>query len=119
MTTTRIGPAGSQTLDSPTAADLKAEGRLVVDFPGRKLAVYANASGQVVLRSWVDGEEHVEVIEPSEADPLCAALGHAAFEAFEVEQALMAEYRRWCRAEANSAGGRVVSIEQARSWRKP
>jgi len=92
----------------PGVADARAEGLLIIDFPGRKLAIYANPCGQIVLRSWEDGEEHATILEPSDAAPVCAAITAAASEAAATERSLMGDYKR------HAAQGSVVHLSDFR-----
>jgi hypothetical protein len=88
---------------------LKANGRLVVDFPARKLAIFPNEDGQIVVRSWMgDDEEGVAILEPSEIEPLVDALRMSGHEAFAIEQRMSADYLR------HASDGKVVSIAYRR-----
>jgi hypothetical protein len=72
---------------------MKADGRVVMDFPGRKLAVYPNTSGHVVLLSEMDGEGAYFEVLPEEVVALIAALQRAGAEALETGRELNAEYQ--------------------------
>ena len=72
---------------------MRADGRVVVEFPGRKLAVYPNTSGQVVLLSEIDGEGAYFEVQPEEVVALIAALQRAGSEALVTGRQLNAEYQ--------------------------
>lgn len=72
---------------------MRADGRVVMEFPGRKLAVYPNTSGQVVLLGEIDGESAHFEVQPEEIASLIAALQRAGSEALVTERQLNAEHQ--------------------------
>lgn len=72
---------------------MRVDGRVVMDFPARKLAVYPNTSGQVVLLGEIDGESAHFEVSPEEVAALIAALQRSASEAMEMGRHLEAEYQ--------------------------
>lgn len=76
----------------PAWDDLRADGRVVVDAPARKLAVYSNKYGDVVLMSLEDGSVHHASVSPNEVTALLRELMRASGEAKAIGQELNAEY---------------------------
>lgn len=65
----------------------------LTDAPTRKLAVFVNQSGEVVLASLEDGCTHITTIEISEIGNLIAALNVAKGEAQLVLDAIEPQYQ--------------------------
>lgn len=61
--------------------DMRNNEFILVDAQTRKLAVFANQSGEVVMASLEDGYTHVTTIEPNEIGNLIASLNAAKVEA--------------------------------------
>lgn len=61
--------------------DANEAGHVVVECPSRKLAIYANLSGQVVLAHCDDGVDAVTLIEADEFDEVLGFLLKAMTEA--------------------------------------
>lgn len=72
--------------------DLRNSGHVVVDFPGRKIAVFANDSGHVVLMCQEVDVEVCQLVTPDEIGDLCAALMRAGKEAKPVSDAIDADF---------------------------
>ena len=72
---------------------MKADGRVVLDHPGRKLAVYPNTSGHVVLLGEIGGDSMHFEVQPEEVAALIAAIHRAGTEALATERQLNAEYQ--------------------------
>ena len=66
-------------------------GLLVLDLPTRRLGVFANRSGQVVLVTKDDGES-VFCLNLDEVGPVIAALQSSLKHALEIDAELTAEY---------------------------
>lgn len=79
-------------MSAPNWSDLREDGRVIVDAPARKLAVYSNPVGHVVLLSVDDGQDTYTDICPDEIPALLAALHRAAAEAIQTDRVLTAEY---------------------------
>lgn len=65
---------------------------ILVDLPARKLAVFANDSGQVVTASLEVERTHIGLIEPEEVARVVAALLAAQIDAQEVAKAIEPDY---------------------------
>lgn len=72
--------------------ELREEGRFVVDFNGRKVAIYPNEMGDVVLMVEEDGERVYTACSYDEIPALCAGLMLAAKEAKPTADRINAEY---------------------------
>lgn len=70
----------------------RADGRLVLDYPARKLMVYPNTSGHVVLVCEEDGQRVCLLIDPDEIGLVCGAMLQASVEAKRISNALSSEY---------------------------
>lgn len=79
-------------MNNSTFNDFRDSGDLVVDYPSRKIAVYANASGHVVLMCQEDGVCMHQLVTPEEIDQLCAALKRAGKEAQPIADSMQAGY---------------------------
>lgn len=91
-------------MNESTYSELRADGRVVVDFPGRKVVVYPNTSGHVVLMCQ-DGDERVfQMIAPEEVSALCAALLRAGIEAKPISDAIESEYHTHVAIEMAKGG---------------
>jgi hypothetical protein len=75
-----------------TWEDVKDFARVVYDYPSRKLAVYAEEAGLVVLFSVEDGESKYSIARADEIPALVNALCAAGEEAAEIERRRDAEY---------------------------
>lgn len=68
-------------MSTPSWKDLKADGRVIVDAPSRKLAVYPNADGHVILLSVDSGVTSLAEVCPGEflrlAEELCRSMAEA------------------------------------------
>lgn len=84
--------------------ELREEGHVVVDYPGRKIAVYANTSGHVVLLCQEGGIEMCQLVTPDEINDLCAALMRAGKEAKPIENVMNADFEAFT-AIAKAQGG--------------
>lgn len=73
--------------------DMRDNEFILVDAPARKLAVFANQSGEVVMASLEDGYTHITTIEPNEIGNLIAALNFAKGEAQLFLDAIEPEYQ--------------------------
>jgi len=71
---------------------LRDEGCFVIDYPDRKVCVYVNETGEVVLMVEEDGESIYTACDHKEIPALCAALMLAAQQAKPISDALTAEY---------------------------
>jgi hypothetical protein len=86
-------------MSAPTLTDLRADLRLVVDARARKLAVYPNPSGEVVLMI-VDGSQtYFAEVDVANVPALCAALKRAGTEADGMLQVLGAQYETYVAIE--------------------
>lgn len=54
--------------------DMRDEGFLVVDAPARKIAIYANTSGQIAMVTLMDGQTQALTIEPEEVADVVSRL---------------------------------------------
>ena len=72
--------------------ELRISGDLVVDCPGRKIAVFANDGGHVVLLCQEDEVVMAQVVTPEEIGALRAALMRAAMEAQPISDSIDAEF---------------------------
>ena len=79
-------------MSAPVWIDLKADGRVVVDARARKLAVYPNQSGQVVMLSVEDGVAMYSTVEPDEIPALVSALLAANVEASKLQLEFESSY---------------------------
>lgn len=61
-------------MNAPKIDELRQEGMVIVDCPDRKIMVYPNFCGLVVLLAIEDGKRAYTMIEPSEVAAICAAL---------------------------------------------
>lgn len=86
--------------------ELRADGRIVVDYPKRKAMVYANFSGYVLVMTEQDGDRAFCEFEPQEIPALIAALQRAQAEAQVVSDTLKAEYQTHVAIE-DAKGGRA------------
>jgi hypothetical protein len=87
-------------LNEADFSDFREEGALPVDHPGRKLAIYANPAGQVVLLSSESGLPiQYTVLEPEEVTAVCSALLRAATEAKALAENVQAEYQTFLAIE--------------------
>jgi hypothetical protein len=50
------------------------DGRLIIDFPKRKVMIYPNEAGSIVLMCEEDDQRCFVMIEVGEIDAICAAL---------------------------------------------
>lgn len=73
--------------------DLREQDFVVIDYSARKLAVYPNTSGQVMVASEVDGVLTCLDVEPEEVAALIAALQRALPKAREDAARMSAEYQ--------------------------
>lgn len=71
-------------------------GFMLVDAPARKIAVFANTSGQVVLATSEDGEQCVSTICADEIELLEGLLRQAKEAALEIDAEYQAEHAIWC-----------------------
>lgn len=69
-----------------------AEGHVVVNYPARKLAVFANTSGQVAIVSEDDGQQSVLCLDFEEALEAISAIAKAARVAADRAAEMFAEY---------------------------
>lgn len=72
--------------------DAAERGFVLVDFPARKVAVFANQSGEVVIASEVDGEVSAVAVDVEEALRLVALVRDAIDDAVPVSRRLDAEF---------------------------
>jgi hypothetical protein len=79
--------------------ELRADGRMVVDAPARKVAVYANGSGCVVLLTVDTGERRYFDVTWEEVPAVCSALMRAAREAAEISGYNEAQYATYLAIE--------------------
>ncbi len=79
-------------MSAPDWNDLKADGRVVFDYPDRKLAVYSNTSGGVVTLSVEDGRATYSTLEDWEIPAFLDAFCLAANEAQAISAEMDAEY---------------------------
>ena len=86
--------------------ELRTSGHLVVDCPGRKIAVYANTGGHVVVLCQEDGVEMLNIVMPEEIADLCAALMRVGKEAQPITDAIEADFEAHT-AIAKAQGGAV------------
>lgn len=70
-------------------------GALVVDLPLRKIAVYANGSGNVVIAALEDGKQSIVLLDPSETTELIANLESAKISAEEFCASIEADTAIW------------------------
>ena len=70
-------------------------GFMLVDAPARKIAVFANTSGQVVLATSEDGERCVATVCADEIELLEGLLRQAKSSALEVDAEYRAEHVIW------------------------
>ncbi len=61
--------------------DMREEGFLVVDAPDRKVAIFANTSGDVLLATLMDGQTQALTLEPDEVADVVIKLVNAGREA--------------------------------------
>lgn len=80
-------------MSAPEWNELKADGRVVFDYPCRKLAVYPNTSGHVVLLGEIGSDSMHFEVQPEEVAALIAAIHRAGAEALATERQLNAEYQ--------------------------
>lgn len=73
--------------------EMRNKGLVLVDTPDRKLAIYANQLGLVVLATHEDGNTHICTIDPSEIGRVTAALLSAQVDAQELSDEIDTEYR--------------------------
>lgn len=73
--------------------DMRDNEFILVDAKTRKLAVFANQSGEVVMASLEDGYTHISTIEPDEIGNLIAALIAAKAEAQLFRDAVEPQYQ--------------------------
>ncbi len=73
-------------------ADAEEDGHVLVNFPARKLAVFANTMGCVALVLEQDGQQTVTELEPQEALDFVAMLCAAINEAVPTYQRNVAEF---------------------------
>lgn len=72
--------------------ELKAEGRVVFDHPGRKLAIYPNRDGGVIFMSVIDGEvSHFDAL-PDEYAAIADSMSRAMLDARGIECQRESEY---------------------------
>lgn len=76
--------------------DMREEGLMLVDAPARKIAIFPNNSGQVVIASSEDGMQCIATICPDEFDALDALLQSAKQSAIEIDSGHHAEFAIWC-----------------------
>jgi hypothetical protein len=76
----------------PTLDQLRADGRMVVDAPSRKLAVYSNRYGGIVLMAVDGGRTTYCDLDPDELPGFSAALLRAAGEVRDLVTAMQAEF---------------------------
>jgi hypothetical protein len=86
-------------LSDPSFRDLRADARMVCDHPGRKLAVYPNADGDVVLVSEEYGKRTYTEIQPAECELLFALVMRAAAEGSEIQTYLESQYQTYLAIE--------------------
>jgi hypothetical protein len=79
-------------MTAPTWNELRADGRMVCDAAGRKVAVYPNASGHIVVVSEEAGRRVYAEVMPDEADLFCALVARAAKEGFDLQNYLESQY---------------------------
>lgn len=92
-------------MSAPPLNELRADGRMVVDAPRRKLAIYANVSGEVILLSVTDGIAHYFDVDSEEVTALLAAAARAGAEAREIRLHNDAQYEAYVAIE-NAKEGR-------------
>ena len=90
-------------IDWKEAANL---GFVLVDFPARKVAVFANQSGRIVIATEVDGEASFVDVEVDEAVRLVALVRDAIDDAVPVARKFDAEYAAFNAIE-NARHGKV------------
>lgn len=71
-------------------------GFMLADAPARKIAVFANTSGQVVLAASEDGAQCVATVCVDEIELLEGLLRQAKAAALEVDAEHRAEHAIWC-----------------------
>jgi hypothetical protein len=86
-------------MSEPSIHDLRADARLVCDFQGRKVGVYANAAGHVVLFAEEDGERRYIEVLPGEVELMCALLMRAAAEGRVLMNYLESQYETYVAIE--------------------
>lgn len=79
-------------MDNSIFDDLRGSGDVVIDYPARKIAVYANTSGHVVLLCQDGDEQMLQMIDPDEIGELCAALMRAGKQARPISDAIEADF---------------------------
>lgn len=72
--------------------EMRDEGFILVDAPSRKVAVFPNQSGEVVLASLEDSTTHICMIEPDEIGEIVAALITAKLDANAILDAIEPAY---------------------------
>lgn len=87
-------------MSAPTWNELRADARVVVDTAGRKVAVYPNASGHIVVVSEEAGRRVYAEVMPDEADLFCALVARAAKEGFDLQKYLESQYLTYQAIEA-------------------
>lgn len=86
-------------MNEPSLYDLRADARLLCDFTGRKVAIYPNTSGQVVIACEdSEGVRYIEVL-PEEVLTMCALLLRASGEAKEISNYLESQYETYVAIE--------------------
>lgn len=86
---------------------MRTEGFIVLDAPTRKVAVFANQSGEVVLATQEDKRQCITTLTPVEVSGLVTALVRARIVAKPIEAAIKADYAIWL---ASASGGARVAI---------
>lgn len=76
--------------------DMREEGLMLVDAPARKIAIFPNDSGQVVIASSEDGMQCIATICSDEFDAFNALLKSAKESAIAFEAGRHAELAIWC-----------------------
>lgn len=79
-------------MTAPNWNELRAEGRVVVDAPARKLAIYPASGGHVILLSVDNGKATYTEIQPHEFDAAMSALAQAMLEGEGIHRELVACY---------------------------
>lgn len=92
-------------MSAPAWNELKAHGAVVADLPARKLAIYANPFGQVVMLSVEDGRGHYIEVDSAELAHFAEVFAKAAQEALGISHKRDADYEAFLAIE--NAKGRA------------
>lgn len=75
--------------------DMRDEGSMLIDAPARKIAIFANTSGQVVLAVSEGGEQCASAVCPDEIELLEVLLSRAKATALGIDAAYQTEHVIW------------------------